>query len=199
MRTHWQRALGLGLAAVSTHGQKNWAVIVAGSNGFWNYRHQVGRCLLRSSWFAETLLQQHRHNGHVRLVRVVYSTDVPYESPLKVSSTPFLLPERFQGFSRDPCAARPYFPFWRVLLPASYSVIIHIPIHRCQSWTPVTKFSCTLPQILQADVCHAFHVVRRNGIPEERVILMSYGDVADSVDNPVRGSLYKWDEILDKR
>ena len=38
---------------------------------------------------------------------------------------------------------------------------------------------------IQADVCHAYHLVRRNGIPEERVILMSYGDAADSVDNPM--------------
>ncbi|CAN0171802.1 unnamed protein product, partial [Laminaria digitata] len=43
----------------------------------------------------------------------------------------------------------------------------------------------------QADVCHAYHLVRRNGIPEERVILMSYGDAADSVDNPMRGTLFK--------
>lgn len=44
---------------------------------------------------------------------------------------------------------------------------------------------------IQADVCHAYHLVRRNGIPEERVILMSYGDAADSVDNPMRGTLFK--------
>ncbi|CAM9457250.1 unnamed protein product [Discosporangium mesarthrocarpum] len=42
----------------------------------------------------------------------------------------------------------------------------------------------------QADVCHAYHLVRRNGIPSDRVILMSYDDAAASVDNPVRGSLY---------
>eukprot|EP00904_Undaria_pinnatifida_P002344 jgi/Undpi1/1210/HiC_scaffold_107.g14124.m1 len=42
----------------------------------------------------------------------------------------------------------------------------------------------------QADVCHAYHLVRRNGVPEERIILMSYGDAADSVHNPVRGTLF---------
>lgn len=50
---------------------------------------------------------------------------------------------------------------------------------------------CVYYCVLQADVCHAYHVVRRNGIPEERVILMSYGDAADSRDNPVRGTLFK--------
>lgn len=43
----------------------------------------------------------------------------------------------------------------------------------------------------QADVCHAYHLVRRNGIPDEHVILMTYNDAADSADNPVRGTLYK--------
>ena len=32
--------LGVTLASVEDH----WAVIVAGSNGFWNYRHQADAC-----------------------------------------------------------------------------------------------------------------------------------------------------------
>ncbi|CAN0585430.1 unnamed protein product, partial [Ectocarpus sp. 12 AP-2014] len=44
--------------------------------------------------------------------------------------------------------------------------------------------------VLQADVCHAYHVVRRNGIPAENVILMTYGDAVDSVDNPFPGQLF---------
>ncbi|CAM9771815.1 unnamed protein product [Ectocarpus sp. 4 AP-2014] len=42
----------------------------------------------------------------------------------------------------------------------------------------------------QADVCHAYHVVRRNGIPAENVILMTYGDAVDSVENPFPGQLF---------
>lgn len=32
--------------------------------------------------------------------------------------------------------------------------------------------------------------MRRNGIPGENVILMSYGDAVDSVDNPFPGQLF---------
>lgn len=37
----WRAALWLGLIAKSAEAE-NWAVLVAGSSGFWNYRHQVG-------------------------------------------------------------------------------------------------------------------------------------------------------------
>lgn len=42
----------------------------------------------------------------------------------------------------------------------------------------------------QADACHAYHVVRRHGIPEENVILMMYDDVANHKDNPFPGQLF---------
>lgn len=44
--------------------------------------------------------------------------------------------------------------------------------------------------VVQADVCHAYHVVRRNGIPAKNVILMSYGDAAYSEENPFPGKLF---------
>ena len=44
--------------------------------------------------------------------------------------------------------------------------------------------------VVQADVCHAYHVVRRNGIPASNVILMSYGDAAYSEENPFPGKLF---------
>lgn len=40
MLTPWRAALWLGLAAKSAEGG-NWAVLVAGSSGWYNYRHQV--------------------------------------------------------------------------------------------------------------------------------------------------------------
>ncbi|KAJ0396960.1 hypothetical protein P43SY_003663 [Pythium insidiosum] len=42
----------------------------------------------------------------------------------------------------------------------------------------------------QADACHAYHVVRRHGIPEENVILMMYDDAADAPENPFKGKLF---------
>lgn len=42
----------------------------------------------------------------------------------------------------------------------------------------------------QADACHAYHVVRRHGIPKENVVLMMADDVASHADNPFPGQLF---------
>jgi len=42
----------------------------------------------------------------------------------------------------------------------------------------------------QADVCHAYHLLRDQGIHANNIITMMYDDVAGSSQNPFRGSLY---------
>uniref|UniRef100_A0A7S3KA71 legumain n=1 Tax=Euplotes crassus TaxID=5936 RepID=A0A7S3KA71_EUPCR len=42
----------------------------------------------------------------------------------------------------------------------------------------------------QADVCHAYHIMKDNGIPEDQIILLSYDDVASSSQNPFPGQLF---------
>lgn len=42
----------------------------------------------------------------------------------------------------------------------------------------------------QANACHAHRVMRHKGIPEERIILMSFNDVATSSENPFPGKLF---------
>jgi legumain len=32
----------------------------------------------------------------------------------------------------------------------------------------------------QADVCHAYQIVKKQGVPEEQIILLSYNDAASS-------------------
>ncbi|KAM6202892.1 legumain [Rhynchocyon petersi] len=39
----------------------------------------------------------------------------------------------------------------------------------------------------QADACHAYQIVHRNGIPDERIIVMMYDDIANYEDNPTPG------------
>ncbi|KAM7154545.1 legumain isoform 1-T3 [Molossus nigricans] len=39
----------------------------------------------------------------------------------------------------------------------------------------------------QADVCHAYQIVHRNGVPDEQIIVMMYDDIANSEDNPTPG------------
>jgi len=42
----------------------------------------------------------------------------------------------------------------------------------------------------QADVCHAYHIMKDHGIPESQIIVLSYDDVASSSQNPFKGQLF---------
>eukprot|EP00928_Gymnodinium_smaydae_P031839 TRINITY_DN23241_c0_g2_i1.p1 TRINITY_DN23241_c0_g2~~TRINITY_DN23241_c0_g2_i1.p1 ORF type:complete len:469 (+),score=123.41 TRINITY_DN23241_c0_g2_i1:56-1408(+) len=42
----------------------------------------------------------------------------------------------------------------------------------------------------QADACHAYHVLRKGGIPEQNIIVMMQDDVANSDENPFKGQLF---------
>uniref|UniRef100_A0A0N5ASI8 legumain n=1 Tax=Syphacia muris TaxID=451379 RepID=A0A0N5ASI8_9BILA len=42
----------------------------------------------------------------------------------------------------------------------------------------------------QADVCHAYHVVRSHGIPKEQIVTMLYDDIAYSKQNPYPGKIF---------
>ena len=42
----------------------------------------------------------------------------------------------------------------------------------------------------QADICHAYQVVRAKGIPADHIITMAYDDVASSAENPFPGKLF---------
>ncbi|XP_046902635.1 legumain [Hypomesus transpacificus] len=39
----------------------------------------------------------------------------------------------------------------------------------------------------QADACHAYQIVHKNGIPDEQIVVMMYDDLADNEDNPTPG------------
>ena len=40
---------------------------------------------------------------------------------------------------------------------------------------------CTLPLFLKADVCHAYQVLRRHGVPADNIIVMMYDDIANNI------------------
>ncbi|XP_014666763.1 PREDICTED: legumain-like [Priapulus caudatus] len=39
----------------------------------------------------------------------------------------------------------------------------------------------------QADICHAYQILHSNGIPDERIVVMMYDDIAYSEENPTQG------------
>ncbi|MCI4376912.1 hypothetical protein PGIGA_G00193910 [Pangasianodon gigas] len=41
----------------------------------------------------------------------------------------------------------------------------------------------------QADVCHAYQIVHKNGIPDEQIVVMMYDDLAQSQENPTPGEI----------
>ncbi|KAM8920896.1 legumain [Pelodytes ibericus] len=39
----------------------------------------------------------------------------------------------------------------------------------------------------QADLCHAYQIVKSNGIPDEQIVVMMYDDIANNSENPTKG------------
>ncbi|KAM9293884.1 legumain [Gastrophryne carolinensis] len=39
----------------------------------------------------------------------------------------------------------------------------------------------------QADLCHAYQIIKKNGIPDEQIIVMMYDDIAQNEENPTKG------------
>jgi legumain len=39
----------------------------------------------------------------------------------------------------------------------------------------------------QADVCHAYQIMKKNGIPEDQIIVFAYDDIANNRQNPFPG------------
>nr|XP_037284942.1 legumain-like [Rhipicephalus microplus] len=39
----------------------------------------------------------------------------------------------------------------------------------------------------QADICHAYHVLHKHGVPDERIVVMMYDDITKAQENPTPG------------
>lgn len=42
----------------------------------------------------------------------------------------------------------------------------------------------------QSDICHAYQIMKNNGIPEENIIVFAYDDIAQNSQNPVKGQIF---------
>jgi len=42
----------------------------------------------------------------------------------------------------------------------------------------------------QSDVCHSYQIVKKAGIPDDRIIVMQYDDLANSATNPYKGKVF---------
>ncbi|KAK8775823.1 hypothetical protein V5799_030834 [Amblyomma americanum] len=39
----------------------------------------------------------------------------------------------------------------------------------------------------QADICHAYHVLHNHGVPDQRIVVMMYDDIANNTENKTPG------------
>lgn len=46
-----------------------------------------------------------------------------------------------------------------------------------------------LPGALQADVCHAYQILRKGGVKEENIVVFMYDDIAHNILNPRPGTI----------
>lgn len=72
---------------------------------------------------------------------------------------------------------------WAVLVAGSngYYNYRHQVFTKLHSFS-VSCMSCSIQIFLQADVCHAYQVLRKHGIPAENIITLMYDDIANSTE-----------------
>jgi glycosylphosphatidylinositol transamidase (GPIT) subunit GPI8 len=46
---------------------------------------------------------------------------------------------------------------------------------------------CHVGRILQADVCHAYQILKKGGLKDENIVVFMYDDIANNPDNPRPG------------
>lgn len=61
----------------------------------------------------------------------------------------------------------------------------------CDHWAVLVAGSNTWSNYRhQADVYHAYQVLRKGGFPEDRIITFAYDDIADNINNPFKGKVF---------
>jgi len=69
-------------------------------------------------------------------------------------------------------------------------VAIAATVAECKNWVLLVAGSNGYYNYRhQADICHAYHVVRNHGVPAENIVTMMYDDIANSPENPIQGNV----------
>ena len=51
----------------------------------------------------------------------------------------------------------------------------------------LTKFDIVIEPYMQADVCHAYQILKKGGLKDENIIVFMYDDIAFNPENPRPG------------
>jgi legumain len=74
---------------------------------------------------------------------------------------------------------------------AVITLLALISVAHAADWAVIVAGSNTFGNYRhQTDACHAYQVVSKNGIPDERIIVMIYDDIANDPENPFPGKLF---------
>ncbi len=144
-----------------------WAVLLAGSSGYGNYRHQV--CSKSSStdiryclsFSLVWMLASSSKSGHVSLSMVLA-----------------LIPVCLASLSRVQLASLKW------MKKLSSGELFHV-LSSFNSDVGLCVFFC----LWQADVCHAYQILRKGGLKDENIVVFMYDDIAHNIQNPYPGTI----------
>ncbi len=69
--------------------------------------------------------------------------------------------------------------------------VLLISLVSCDKWAVLVAGSNTYSNYRhQADVYHAYQILKKNGFPQDRIITFAYDDIANNIKNPFKGKVF---------
>lgn len=70
-------------------------------------------------------------------------------------------------------------------------LICILSVAMCENWAILVAGSNTYSNYRhQADVYHAYQILKKNGYAQDRIITFAYDDIADNIKNPFKGKVF---------
>lgn len=71
------------------------------------------------------------------------------------------------------------------------AVALLISLVACDKWAVLVAGSNTYSNYRhQADVFHAYKILKKNGFSQDRIITFAFDDIANNVKNPFKGKVF---------
>lgn len=78
----------------------------------------------------------------------------------------------------------------KVFLLVSLSLVFLYTVSARKNWALLIAGSAGYENYRhQADICHAYQILHKAGIPDEQIVVMMYDDIAHNSENPVKGNI----------
>ncbi|KAK7104379.1 hypothetical protein V1264_019109 [Littorina saxatilis] len=78
----------------------------------------------------------------------------------------------------------------KIFIVSAFLAAIFLGSADCKNWALIVAGSSGYDNYRhQADICHAYHVLRSHGVAQENIVTMMYDDIAYSEENPYQGNI----------